>query len=215
MTHGSESKNMVSNQEKRREEIIFAAMTLFAKKGFAKTSMADIANAAGIGKGTTYEYFKGKDQLFFATFQWFVEHSENIATLSLTELAPKTGAEKIRVFSQSILASLKESEAFYPLVLEFWAATASSKYRDKMKQAFKDLYKRIGGVLVAIVKEGIENNEFDPETDINSVVPAIVGAWDTIGLQAWFYDGHTDEFNMEKTMLSFTDLIIKGLLKKQ
>ncbi|MCK5542830.1 MAG: TetR/AcrR family transcriptional regulator [Desulfobacterales bacterium] len=206
---------MAFNQEKKKDQIIFAAMILFAKKGFAKTSMADIAKEAGIGKGTTYEYFKGKDQLFFATFQWFVDHCEKAATLSFTELAPKSGAEKIRVFSQSILNSLKGSEEFYPLVLEFWAATASSRYRDKMKKAFKDLYKRIGDVFVAIINEGIENNEFDPEIDIDSVVPAIVGVWDTIGLQAWFHDGSNDEFNMEKTMLSFTDLIIRGLLKKQ
>jgi len=206
---------MISNQETKKEQIIFAAMNLFAKKGFAKTSMADIAIEAGIGKGTTYEYFKGKDQLFFATFQWFVEQSEKDADLSFKELAPKNGSDKIRVFSKSILNSIKESEEFYPLVLEFWAATSSSVYRDKMKQSFKDLYKRIGDILVAIIKEGVENNEFDPGIDIDSVVPGIVGAWDAIGLQAWFYDGPDDGFNMEKTMKSFTDLIIRGLLKKK
>lgn len=206
---------MAYNQEKKKEQIIFAAIILFAKKGFAKTSMADIAKEAGIGKGTTYEYFKGKDQLFLATFEWFVEQSQKAVTLSFKELAPKSGAGKIRVFSQSILNSINESKEFYPLVLEFWAATASSKYRDMMKEAFKDLYKEIGDILVAIVKEGIDNNEFDPGIDIESVVPAIVGAWDTIGLQAWFYDGSNDEFNIEKTMQSFTDLIIRGLLKKQ
>ena len=214
MTSGSERKNMVSNQKKRKEQIIFSAMTLFARKGFAKTSMADIAKEAGIGKGTTYEYFKGKDQLFFATFEWFVEQSNKAASLSLLELAPKSGEEKIRVFSQSILKSLKESEEFYPLILEFWAATTSSKYREKMKRTFKDLYKMIGDVLVAIIEEGVENNEFDPEVDINSVVPAIVGAWDTISLQAWFYKDINNRFDMTKTMLSFTDLIISGLLNK-
>ncbi|MCP3898133.1 MAG: TetR/AcrR family transcriptional regulator [Desulfobacteraceae bacterium] len=206
---------MGSNQEKKKEQIILAAIILFSKKGFSKTSMADIAKEAGIGKGTTYEYFKGKDQLFLATFEWFVEQSEKAITLSFKELAPKSSAEKIQVFSKSILDSMNESKEFYPLVLEFWAATASSKYRNMMKKAFKDLYKDIGDILVAIVKEGIDNNEFDSGVDIDSVVPAIVGAWDTIGLQAWFYDGLDDEFNMEKTMQSFTDLIIRGLLRKQ
>jgi AcrR family transcriptional regulator len=215
MTNRSKNQNMVLNQEKRKEQIIFSAMTLFARKGFAKTSMADIAKEAGIGKGTTYEYFKGKDQLFFATFEWFVEQSKKAAGLSLIELAPKSCEEKIKVFSQSILNSLKESEEFYPLILEFWAATASSKYREKMKKAFEDLYRMIGDVLVAIIQEGVEKNEFNPEIDIDSVVPAIVGAWDAIGLQAWFYKDNNSKFDMAKTMLSFTDLIIRGLLKKQ
>ncbi len=206
---------MATNQEARREQIMFAAITLFAKKGFAKTSMADIAKEAGIGKGTTYEYFKGKDQLFLATFEWFAEQSEKAVTLSFKELAPKSATEKIRVFSQSVLNSINESKEFYPLILEFWAATASSKYRDMMKKTFKDIYKGIGDILVAIVKEGIDNNEFDSGIDFEFVAPAIVGAWDTIGLQDWFYDGSNDEFNIEKTMQSFTDLIIRGLLKKQ
>ena len=209
-----EKKAMTSNQEKKKEQIIYAAMNLFAKKGFAKASMADIAIEAGIGKGTTYEYFKGKEQLFFATFQWFVEQSEKAAILSFKEIAPKSGAEKIRVFSQSILNSTKESEEFYPLVLEFWAATASSKYRNKMKAVFKDFYKRIGDILVAIIDEGVESKEFDPVNDLDTVVPGIVGAWDAIGLQAWFYDGVDDGFNLEKTMENFTGLIIRGLLKK-
>jgi AcrR family transcriptional regulator len=209
-----EKKEMTSNQEKKKEQIINAAMNLFARKGFAKTSMADIAIEAGIGKGTTYEYFKGKEQLFFATFQWFVEQSEKAASLSFKEIAPKSGAEKIRVFSQSILNSIKESEEFYPLVLEFWAATASSKYRDIMKEVFKDMYKKIGDILVAIISEGVNNNEFDSAINIDSVVPGIVGAWDAIGLQAWFYDGVDDGFDLEKTMKDFTDLIIRGLSKK-
>ena len=210
---------MAVNQEGKKDQIILAAMVLFAKKGFAKTSMADIAKEAGIGKGTTYEYFQGKDELFFATFEWFVEYSEKAASLSLSSLAPKSAAEKIRVFSQSVLGSLKESEEFYPLILEFWAATSSSKYRDKMKEVFKDLYKKIGDVLVSIIQEGIAKGEFHSQIDIDSVVPAIVGAWDAIGLQAWFYNGTNDEvgaeFDMEKTMTSFADLIIRGLLKKE
>lgn len=205
---------MTFNQAEKKEQIIAAAMILFAKKGFAKTSVADIAKEAGIGKGTTYEYFKGKEQLFFATFEWFVKYNEEAAKISLADLSLKSAAAKIKAFSQSVLNSLKESEEFYPLTLEFWAATASSEYRDKMKRVFKDLYKKIGDVLVSIINEGVENNEFDHELDINSVVPAIVGAWDAIGLQAWFYNGFKSEFDMEKTMVSFTDLIIRGLLKK-
>ena len=205
---------MAFNQEGKKEQIIVAAMILFAKKGFAKTSVADIAKEAGIGKGTTYEYFKGKEQLFFVTFEWFIKNSEEAARISLTDLSLKSAAAKIKVFSQSVLNSLKESEEFYPLILEFWAATASSKYRDKMKRVFKDLYKKIGDVLVSIINEGVKNNEFDSEIDVNSVVPAIVGAWDAIGLQAWFYNGFKSEFDMEKIMASFTDLMIRGLLKK-
>jgi Bacterial regulatory proteins, tetR family. len=51
-------------KEKRRMEIIQAAMRVFSKNGFERTKMEAIAAEAGIGKGTIYEYFSSKKQLF-------------------------------------------------------------------------------------------------------------------------------------------------------
>ena len=49
-----------------REMILKAARGKFARKGFLKTSMRDIADAAGMGVGNIYNYFAGKDELFQA-----------------------------------------------------------------------------------------------------------------------------------------------------
>lgn len=48
----------------RREQILEAALDVFSEKGFHKAKIEDIAQRAGIGKGTVYEYFSSKDQLF-------------------------------------------------------------------------------------------------------------------------------------------------------
>ncbi len=47
-----------------RKAITAAAVSLFAEKGFEKTSIEDIAKAAGIGKATVYTYFSAKDDIF-------------------------------------------------------------------------------------------------------------------------------------------------------
>lgn len=47
-----------------RETILKAAQGKFARKGFLKTSMRDIAGAAGVGVGNVYNYFASKDDLF-------------------------------------------------------------------------------------------------------------------------------------------------------
>jgi len=49
-----------------KDAIREAAYSLFAKISFAKTSVADIAAACGLGKGTIYLYFKSKDDIFVA-----------------------------------------------------------------------------------------------------------------------------------------------------
>ena len=200
---------MKNTRAEKRERVILAAMVLFAKKGFAGTSVADIAKEAGIGKGTTYEYFKGKDDLFFATFKKFLEYSESAANVTLSNLAAKSTVQKIEAFSNSVLNSIKEAEKFYPLTLEFWAASGSSKYKNEIKKLFKDFYRRVGSIFADIIKQGVEIEEFDADLDIDAFVPAIVGAWDMIGLQAWF----DDEFDIDRTMKGFTDLIIRGLLR--
>lgn len=50
----------------RRQEILTAALGLFSEKGFAHTSMADIADAAGISIGAVYRYFPSKNDLVLA-----------------------------------------------------------------------------------------------------------------------------------------------------
>ena len=48
----------------RQEEILDAARRVFAERGFKGTTIADVAEAAGIALGTIYLYFKSKDEIF-------------------------------------------------------------------------------------------------------------------------------------------------------
>jgi AcrR family transcriptional regulator len=53
----------------RRDQIIAAAAECFARAGYHTTTMADIAMAAGVSKGTPYLYFPGKEALFIALYE--------------------------------------------------------------------------------------------------------------------------------------------------
>ena len=61
---------MTSVREKKKREsrqaIMQAAITLFAEKGFEKTSIEELAKSAGIGKGTSYGYFQTKNDILHA-----------------------------------------------------------------------------------------------------------------------------------------------------
>ena len=50
----------------RRDQIIAAALTCFARAGYHATTMADVAAQAGVSKGTPYLYFESKEALFIA-----------------------------------------------------------------------------------------------------------------------------------------------------
>ncbi len=51
-------------RERRRQQIIVAAKRVFSEKGFAKSTMEDIAREAELSPGTLYLYFKNKDELY-------------------------------------------------------------------------------------------------------------------------------------------------------
>ena len=53
-------------KEARPNEIVDAALALFAEKGFAATRLEEVAARAGIAKGTIYLYFDSKEALFEA-----------------------------------------------------------------------------------------------------------------------------------------------------
>ena len=59
------------DREAKTREIAGAALKLFAQKGFAATGVDQIAAAAKIGKGTIYEYFDTKADIFVAAvLEW-------------------------------------------------------------------------------------------------------------------------------------------------
>src|SRR5437773_891865 len=49
-----------------RERLFRAALNLFAKKGFAETTVEDITEAADVGKGTFFNYFPSKEHILLA-----------------------------------------------------------------------------------------------------------------------------------------------------
>src|SRR5580658_9843378 len=52
--------------ENKRKIIIETAVRLFSEQPFNKVRLDDVAEAAGVGKGTVYIYFKNKEELYYS-----------------------------------------------------------------------------------------------------------------------------------------------------
>jgi AcrR family transcriptional regulator len=68
MSAPTRRRRAVSDEDKsqRRDDIVAAAKTIFARKGFHATTIADVAKQAGMAYGSIYWYFDSKDELFHA-----------------------------------------------------------------------------------------------------------------------------------------------------
>ena len=60
-------------KEARKDNLIDAALRVFAEKGYSDTTMTDIARKAGVSTPVLYEYFKTKEDLLFAIPEKFME----------------------------------------------------------------------------------------------------------------------------------------------
>jgi AcrR family transcriptional regulator len=69
----------ILDRETRRQRILEAATTVFARKGYRHTSVADIIEAAGIARGTFYLYFQSKEEIFLALIdRWFEDTTRRL-----------------------------------------------------------------------------------------------------------------------------------------
>ena len=86
-----------ADKHQRRQDILRAASQAFADQPFAAVTMADVAQRAGLAKGTVYLYYTTKEALFLhlvteALDAWFVEVAEAL-TRERAQLGPEALAE--------------------------------------------------------------------------------------------------------------------------
>jgi AcrR family transcriptional regulator len=142
-------------QQRRRKEIFDASVYLFLDKGFNETSMREIAEAAGIGKSTLYDYFSSKDDILLS----FVEEELQRLTEEMKEIANLNVAamEKLRQMMFAYMEYLAKNEDFYmKLSLEVQRmAQQSIESIQRKRHALQDL-------LRGMIDEGIREGYFRP-----------------------------------------------------
>jgi len=199
-----------ASRGEKRQQIIDAAVAIFAQKGYSRAVVANIARQAEIGKGTIYEYFSSKEDLFFAVFEWYLQKTEEAAAPALSGTEDPAAA-KLEALGSAIMDLWIEIKDIFALVMEFWAASSSSLLRQRFKNAFRQAYRQFRRRLAALIQEGIEKGEFDPGVDAEAVAASLVGTWDALLLQAWF----EDTFDPRETAGRFLEIVIKGMRPKR
>lgn len=160
-------------QVRRRKEIFNASVHLFLDKGFNETSMREIAEAAGIGKSTLYDYFSSKDDILLS----FVEDELQRLTDGARTIAKQNiGAqEKLRRMMFAYMDYLATNEAFYmKLSLEVQRLAQQSLERIQRKRhSLQDM-------LRGIIDEGIQEGCFRSVNSLlatrvmfNALTPAV------------------------------------------
>jgi len=189
----------------KRPLILESATALLAERGFAAVTVAEIADRAGIGKGTVYEYFSSKDELLFAVFEWL--NDENLERARELQHAEGTSRERLARMLQLGAEMTRSHVELQPVVLDFWAASRGTGIEERYNQATVETYRAYRTLVADVIRDGQKAGEIDSETDPEAVAVMLVSAFDGLGVQ-YFFDRDLDPTAIADT---FSSLIIAGL----
>ena len=149
-------------QEKRRHEIYHKVVNIFLKNGFQETSMNEIAQAAGLGKSTLYDYFKTKDEILIYFFEdQLNDMTEEAQRIALQNLSAD---KRLRQVMEAYIENLQTNKSlFLKLTQETQRLKVESqKQIQKKRHAYQDLIR-------ALIDEGIREGVF---RNVNSLLAA-------------------------------------------
>jgi AcrR family transcriptional regulator len=194
----------IVDKKKKAEAISDAALKVFREHGYNKTRMADIAQMAGMGKGTLYEYFKDKgDILMFAFDQYFSVFSEGVLKAMKEKTKP---SEKILSLIDFALRHAAEWEDHCAIYVDYFGAARSE---ERKRLSLSSIYAEMKDILENLIKEAQSANEIDEKFDPGAVAELLLSIYDGIILHEIFVG---QRINMDLTRKTATSLITRGLI---
>lgn len=153
--------NKLPKDEVVRQEILASALGLFQRYGLAKTTMEDIAEAAGKGKSTLYYYYRSKEEIYGAVIRKQIEGV--LAEVAAAVEDSPTASEKLRVYFSTYVSSMNFR---YNTIL---TDVLRSELKDNRNSAFSEGKKFIDENEIGLVKQiltlGTTTGEFSHLTD--------------------------------------------------
>lgn len=192
--------------EERKEQILEAAIEVFARSGFHGARMDDIAKQAGLSKGALYWYFDSKDAIIQGIMdRMFAGEFEQLGEILEADMPAKV---KLQTFIDLAIDEVTHMESLIPIIYEFWSLVQRKK---KISEALGGYYRGYLDLIVPIIQQGIEAGEF------RQVEPVDVGVTFAAFFEGLFvlWAAIPEIVVLERHMRSGSQLIIESLLRSE
>lgn len=138
----------------KKEKIVLAAISEFAKEGFEKASVDTIALKAKVAKGTVFYHFKSKERLF-----------EKIVDEGQRRFEEKIGKE-----IKKIKTNKNKIERIIEIEIDF-----IHKYKDLFLVYLEDTIKRVDSIKIIdkVLSDGIDKGEFRKDLNVRTISVAL------------------------------------------
>ena len=166
-----EDKRM--DAEQRRKQILECAKKLFASKGYYQTQISDIQQAAGVARGTIYQYFKNKDDIFATILDnLFAEWKKVLSDI------PDNNSEEYKSGFKFFKYKIKKTFEFFADDTDY--CNILLKISLGLGENFDSLVSRFDHQIVELAKNylhaGIKMNRIKPDVDLELLSNLIGGS---------------------------------------
>lgn len=156
------------DKEERRQAILEAAVDVFVDEGYQFMSVEDIAQRAGVSKGTVYFYFEDKADILYEAFQWFEDGLHQI--VEETRVSEDPPARQLEKGLRNILDFTTSNRALVQILIDSWLASRHDPKQTKID--FPAFYRRLLEPIRELVEYGRSTGAF--REDLPDHYPAIV-----------------------------------------
>lgn len=191
--------------EQTRESLIAVAERLFLEKGVAKTSLVDIAHAAGVTRGAIYWHFEDKDALFQAMHEQVKLPFDLLVEEAIAKDDPVEGLRHVIIKSLLNIVHNERSRNIFK-ILAFRCDQEAQKCEGvpREQQCRSNVLVKMEKILTKIDKMGKLDKAYTPHDAAYYLHSFMIGSF-------LDYVRYTDEYDLEKLAPTFVDTLFKGL----
>ena len=159
---------IIVNKEEKRRNIALSCRELLLEHGIDTLTISQIAQTAGVGKGTIYEYFDNKEDIVFEIITTFIEEHEKKLLALVTQAIPTR--EKLFHFFYMLFEN-ETARKHLDTYKEFLAITLMHETKE-MLDFSEQCRERFIMILTQILEAGVRSGELDGQMKIsvNSLV---------------------------------------------
>lgn len=190
--------------EERKNQILEATIAVFARLGFRAARMDDVAEQAGLSKGTLYLYYKSKDAIIAALLQHLFSQEFNHLQTLVESGSNEPVVEQLLILTRQFASMMQWMGRLMPIAFEFYAIAG----RDKVvRQFLKEYFTDYRTLLARLIERGIAQGEFR-DIDAEATAITLVALFEGLGL-LFFVDPEVTRW-AEQTETSVR-LLLSGL----
>lgn len=163
----------------RREEILQAAETCFARQGFHQTTVQDVIKQSGLSAGCIYSHFASKEDLIQAIGE--SRHQRDSALLAADGRDPDP-LESLRAIARAFLGDLQKEQALRSrrVALQLWAEAL----RDEViREQVTDGIRRPIALIAELLRRGQRLGVIDDDVNPRAIARTMVSMFQGIVLQ--------------------------------